>query len=79
MDWPSVNAKVEPLVQALIDEAGALRVDVTRGTLGECRIDCGVRAVGGLEAGRRMARSVSAGLAAWRSRSPTPIAPGPSS
>ncbi|HZJ12374.1 MAG TPA: methenyltetrahydromethanopterin cyclohydrolase [Methyloceanibacter sp.] len=53
---PSVNAKAEPLVKALIDDAGALRIDVTRGTLGECRIDCGVRAVGGLEAGRRRHR-----------------------
>ena len=52
---PSVNAKVEPLVKALIADADALRVAVTEGTLGECRIDCGVHAVGGLEAGRRIA------------------------
>jgi methenyltetrahydromethanopterin cyclohydrolase len=61
-DWPSVNAKVAPLVQALIDDASALRVDVSRGTLGECRIDCGVRAVGGLEAGRRIAEICLGGL-----------------
>jgi methenyltetrahydromethanopterin cyclohydrolase len=61
-DWPSVNTKVEPFVKALIDDADALRVDVTRGTLGECRIDCGVRAVGGLEAGRRMAEICLGGL-----------------
>lgn len=61
-EWPSVNAKVAPLVQALINDADALRVDVTRGTLGECRIDCGVRAVGGLEAGRRMAQICLGGL-----------------
>jgi methenyltetrahydromethanopterin cyclohydrolase len=62
MDWPSVNTKVEPLVQALIDEADALRVEVSRGTLGECRIDCGVRAGGGLEAGRRIAEICLGGL-----------------
>jgi methenyltetrahydromethanopterin cyclohydrolase len=60
--WPSVNAKAEPLVKALIAEAGALRVDVTQGRLGECRIDCGVRAVGGLEAGRRIAEICLGGL-----------------
>jgi methenyltetrahydromethanopterin cyclohydrolase len=60
--WPSVNAKAEPLVKALIDDADALRVDVTRGKLGECRIDCGVRAVGGLEAGRRIAEICLGGL-----------------
>jgi methenyltetrahydromethanopterin cyclohydrolase len=60
--WPSVNAKAEPLVKALIDDADALRVEVTRGTLGECRIDCGVRAVGGLEAGRRIAEICLGGL-----------------
>ena len=62
MAWPSVNAKVEPLVKALIAEADALRVEVTQGTLGECRIDCGVRAVGGLEAGRRIAEICLGGL-----------------
>ena len=61
-EWPSVNAKVEPLVKALIDDADALRIDVSRGKLGECRIDCGVRVVGGIEAGRRIAEICLAGL-----------------
>ncbi len=61
-EWPSVNTKVAPLVKALVDEAQALRVEVTRGTLGECRIDCGVRAVGGLEVGRRIAEICLGGL-----------------
>ena len=52
---PSVNGLVEPLVEALIRDAAALRVEVTKGSLGECLIDCGVKAVGGVEAGRRMA------------------------
>ncbi len=59
---PSVNSLVAPLVRALIDDAGALRVEVTQGSLGECRIDCGVRALGGLEAGRRMAEICLGGL-----------------
>src|SRR4029450_1443466 len=61
-EWPSVNAKVEPLVKALIDDADALRIEVTRGTLGECRIDCGVRGPGGVEAGRRIAEICLGGL-----------------
>ena len=60
--WTSVNAKSEPLVKALIADAGALRVDVSEGTLGECRIDCGVNVVGGLEAGRRIADICLGGL-----------------
>ena len=60
--WTSVNAKAEPLVKALIADAGALRVDVSEGTLGECRIDCGVNVVGGLEAGRRIAEICLGGL-----------------
>jgi methenyltetrahydromethanopterin cyclohydrolase len=60
--WPSVSAKAEPLVKALIADAEALRVDVSEGTLGECRIDCGVNAVGGLEAGRRIAEICLGGL-----------------
>jgi methenyltetrahydromethanopterin cyclohydrolase len=61
-EWPSVNALVAPLVRALIEDAAALRVGVTHGSLGECRIDCGVRATGGLEAGRRMAQICLGGL-----------------
>ena len=60
--WPSVNVLAAPLVRALIDDAAALRVEVTRGSLGECRIDCGVRATGGLEAGCRIAQICLGGL-----------------
>jgi methenyltetrahydromethanopterin cyclohydrolase len=60
--WPSVNALAVPLVEGLIRDAQALRVDVSKGPLGECRIDCGVRAVGGLEAGRRVAEICLGGL-----------------
>ena len=61
-DWPSVNALVEPIVQGLIEDARALRVGVSKGSLGECRIDCGVHTIGGLEAGRRMAEICLGGL-----------------
>jgi methenyltetrahydromethanopterin cyclohydrolase len=61
-DRPSVNELVVPLVQKLIHDARALRVDVTQGPLGETLIDCGVKAVGGLEAGRRMAEICLGGL-----------------
>jgi methenyltetrahydromethanopterin cyclohydrolase len=62
MEPPSVNTKVEPLVRAVIDDADALRVEVTRGSLGETLIDCGVHAVGGLEAGRRLSEICLGGL-----------------
>lgn len=61
-DLPSLNSEVVPLVEALIREARSLRVEVSQGSLGETRIDCGVRAVGGLEAGRRLAEICLAGL-----------------
>jgi methenyltetrahydromethanopterin cyclohydrolase len=59
---PSVNGLVEPLVESLIRDAAALRVEVSKGSLGECRIDCGVKAIGGVEAGRRMAEICLGGL-----------------
>src|SRR3990172_12484279 len=59
---PSGNGWVEPLVESLIRDAPALRVDVSKGSLGECRIDCGVKAIGGIEAGRRMAEVCLGGL-----------------
>ena len=61
-DGPSVNKEVERVVEGVIRDAQALRVDVSQGPLGETRIDCGVRAVGGLEAGRRMGEICLGGL-----------------
>ena len=60
--WPSVNREVAPLVDAMIRDASALRVNVSQGQLGETLIDCGVRAVGGLEAGRRIGEICLGGL-----------------
>jgi methenyltetrahydromethanopterin cyclohydrolase len=62
IELPSVNSEVVPLVEALIREAPSLRVHVSRGSLGETCIDCGVRAIGGLEAGRRIAEICLGGL-----------------
>ncbi|MGC2410602.1 MAG: methenyltetrahydromethanopterin cyclohydrolase [Methyloceanibacter sp.] len=76
-EWPSVNAEVVPLVERLIRDARALRVEVTRGPLGECRIDCGVRAVGGLEAGRRMAEICLGGLGRVRLETSDPASAWP--
>ena len=61
-DGPSVNKEVERVVEGVIRDAQALRVDVSQGPLGETRIDCGVRTVGGLEAGRRMGEICLGGL-----------------
>ena len=63
MKMPSINTQVAPLVRDLIDNADALRVAVTTGSLGETLIDCGVKAVGGLEAGRRLSEICLGGLA----------------
>jgi methenyltetrahydromethanopterin cyclohydrolase len=60
--WPSVNREVAPLVEGLIRDAQALRVEVSQGPLGETHIDCGVRAIGGLEAGRRIGEICLGGL-----------------
>jgi methenyltetrahydromethanopterin cyclohydrolase len=59
---PSVSAGADRLVEALVNDARALRCDVAKGPAGECRIDLGAKAVGGLEAGRRLAEICLAGL-----------------
>jgi methenyltetrahydromethanopterin cyclohydrolase len=51
--WPSVSAWTVPLVGMLLRDADALRLGVTRES---CTIiDAGIKVVGGLEAGRRIA------------------------
>jgi len=62
MERPSINAHVAPLVRRLMDNAEALRVGVTQGSLGETLIDCGVKVVGGLEAGRLLSEICLGGL-----------------
>jgi methenyltetrahydromethanopterin cyclohydrolase len=46
----------------MVQEAGPLRVGVSRGARGETVIDCGAKVPGGIEAGLRMARICMGGL-----------------
>lgn len=57
-----LNALASPLVDQLVGLASALRVSVTRGSLGELVIDAGAKATGGIEAGLRIAEICLAGL-----------------
>jgi methenyltetrahydromethanopterin cyclohydrolase len=57
-----LNARVEPLVAALVAEAESLRLKVDRLENGTQIIDAGIDAVGGIEAGRRIAEVCLAGL-----------------
>jgi len=62
MRLPSINKQVASLVRHMIDNADALRITVTKGSLGETLIDCGVDVVGGLEAGRLLSEVCLGGL-----------------
>lgn len=59
---PSVSARAAKLVEGIVADASALRCEVTFGTAGERCIDLGARAIGGLEAGRRLAEVCMGGL-----------------
>lgn len=59
---PSVNRLAAPLVDALIADAAALRIAVTRSEAGAQIIDAGIAQTGGLEAGRRIAEICLGGL-----------------
>ena len=61
-DTVSVSARAAALVDALAEDAAALRCLVTRGEAGERRIDLGAATVGGLEAGRRLGEICMGGL-----------------
>ena len=59
---PSINAAAQPLVEALVRDAGRLRIGVATHASG-CRIvDAGIAHVGGLEAGRRIAEICLGGM-----------------
>lgn len=58
----SVNALAAPLVEALAAQADALRIAVRRSAGGARLIDAGIEAVGGIEAGRRIAEICMGGL-----------------
>ena len=59
---PSLGRLAAPLVEALVAQAGPLRLGVARGAAGERLVDAGIRAPGGLEAGRRIAEICMGGL-----------------
>jgi methenyltetrahydromethanopterin cyclohydrolase len=58
----SVNSLARPLVEALVQESAALGVTIERSAAGAVIIDAGVKAPGGLEAGRRIAEICLGGL-----------------
>jgi methenyltetrahydromethanopterin cyclohydrolase len=59
---PSVNAGAARIVDQIVADAAALRCSVQTGAAGERVIDMGASAVGGLEAGRRLAEVCMGGL-----------------
>jgi methenyltetrahydromethanopterin cyclohydrolase len=58
----SVNALAAPHVERLLAAAGALRLRASRSESGATLIDAGIDALGGLEAGRRIAEICMGGL-----------------
>ncbi|CAA2139432.1 methenyltetrahydromethanopterin cyclohydrolase [Hyphomicrobium sp. ghe19] len=59
---PSVSARAAKLVDEIVADADALRISVSKGSLGERLIDMGANVVGGLEAGRRLGEVCMGGL-----------------
>jgi len=59
---PSVSARAAKLVDALAQDADALRCALSAGEAGELRIDLGASVPGGLEAGRRLGEICMGGL-----------------
>jgi methenyltetrahydromethanopterin cyclohydrolase len=60
--WPSVNGLAAPLVAALVRDAEPLRLAVRRDESGATLVDAGIDALGGIEAGRRIAEICLGGL-----------------
>lgn len=58
-----LNARADRLCQSLVQEANALRIQLSASAGSARRFDFGVEVTGGLEAGRRMAEICMAGLA----------------
>ena len=57
-----MNQRAAPLVASLLENSDALRLDVRRLDSGAVLVDAGIRAAGGLEAGRRIAQICLGGL-----------------
>ena len=60
--WPSVNRLTAPLVAHLLAHADALRLGIDRHPSGATIVDAGIRAPGGLEAGRLITEICMGGL-----------------
>ena len=67
----SVNTLAGALVDQLVADAARLRVAVSRGSRGERVIDAGAKAMGGIEAGLRLAEICMGGIG-WVSVAPAP-------
>jgi len=61
-NWTSVNAACQPLVDALLQDAQALQLEISSLSNGTRIIDAGIKARGGLEAGRRIGEICMGGL-----------------
>lgn len=61
-NWTSVNAACQPLVDALLDDAQALQLEISSLSNGTTIVDAGIKARGGLEAGRRIGEICMGGL-----------------
>jgi methenyltetrahydromethanopterin cyclohydrolase len=59
---PSVNRNAAPLVESLLQRRNELRLGVSRHDTGATLVDAGIAALGGLEAGRRIAEICMGGL-----------------
>ncbi|RUV31523.1 MULTISPECIES: methenyltetrahydromethanopterin cyclohydrolase [unclassified Mesorhizobium] len=57
-----LNDNAQRIIDGMIGNAERLRIGVSRGPLGECLIDAGAKAAGGVEAGLRMAEAAMGGL-----------------
>ncbi|RWQ64454.1 MAG: methenyltetrahydromethanopterin cyclohydrolase, partial [Mesorhizobium sp.] len=57
-----LNDNAQRIIDGMIGNAERLRIAVSRGALGECLIDAGAKATGGVEAGLRMAEAAMGGL-----------------
>ncbi len=61
-NWTSVNAACQPLVDALLQDAQALQLEISSLSNGTRIVDAGIKARGGLEAGRRIGEICMGGL-----------------
>jgi methenyltetrahydromethanopterin cyclohydrolase len=65
-----LSEMARPLRDALVNDAAALRLAVSRSETGATIVDAGIRAVGGIEAGRRIAELCMGGLGTVRIQDP---------